>query len=377
LSGPAVTSWSPRVRRDEFGTAAQQVLFGVIPIVATFALLAFELKVQPIAVDFRSAYFPAAVRLLNGGSPYAGITHHEVLEGYAFVYPALAAIAFGPFAVISRIAGQLLYTAICIACVPATLRVLNVRDWRVYGITLLWFPVYTGWLSANLTLPLMFMTAVAWRYRDRPLIAGLVTVAAISLKPFIWPLGLWLLATRRWRAAAYALVCGLALNLVAWAVVGFNEIHTYLQVSGKVTDALWRSGYSMLAIAQHLGFGRGAADVLLLVVAAAVSLAVIYVGFFRRQEREAMVLAILLMLVASPLVWSHYFALLLVPLALTRPRLSAVWAAPILIWVCPPRTGVAGWQEVLVWIVACTCLLWPPRARESVQPATVAARAPA
>ena len=139
-------------------------------------------------------------------------------------------------------------------------------------------------------------------------------------------------------------------------------------VSGKVTDALWRSGYSMLAIANHLGFGRGAADVLLLVVAAAVSLAVIYVGFFRRQEREAMVLAILLMLVASPLVWTHYFALLLVPLALTRPRLTALWAAPILIWVCPPKAGVAGWQEALVWIVACACLLGLPRTRESLRP---------
>ena len=89
MSGPAVTSGSPRIHRDRLGVAAQQMLFGAVPIVVTMALLAFELKVQPIAVDFRSAYFPAAVRLLNGGSPYAGATHYEILEGYAFVYPAL------------------------------------------------------------------------------------------------------------------------------------------------------------------------------------------------------------------------------------------------------------------------------------------------
>jgi hypothetical protein len=373
MSGPAVTSRSPRVHRNELGIALQQVLFGFVPIVATAALLAFEFKVHDVAVDYRSAYFPAAVRLLHGGSPYA-VTHHEIIGGYAFVYPALAAVAFGPFALISRLAGQLLYTAICIACVPAMLRVLNVRDWRVYGVTLLWAPVYTGWLSANLTLPLTLLTAVVWRYRDRPWIAGLVTVAAISLKPFIWPLGLWLLATRRWRAAGYAIVWGLALNLVAWAVVGFNEVHTYLRLSGKVTDALWRGGYSMLAVAQHLGLGRGAADALLLAVTATVGLAVIYVGFFRRREREAMVLVVLLMLVASPLVWSHYFALLLVPLALTRPRLAAIWAAPILIWLCPPRTGVAGWQEALAWIVGGACLIALPRTRRSLQPVALAAR---
>ena len=194
MSAPAVTSRSPRVHRDGLGIALQHVVFGLVPILTTVALLVFEFKVQDVAVDFRSAYYPAAVRLLHGASPYA-VTHREIFGGYAFVYPALAAVAFGPFALINRLAGQLLYTAICIACVPATLRVLDVRDWRVYGITLLWAPVYTGWLSANLTLPLMLLTALAWRYRDRPWIAGLVTVAAISLKPFVWPLALWLLAT--------------------------------------------------------------------------------------------------------------------------------------------------------------------------------------
>jgi hypothetical protein len=148
-------------------------------------------------------------------------------------------------------------------------------------------------------------------------------------------------------------------------------------LSGKVTDALWRSGYSVLAVAHHLGFGRGAADVLLLAVAAAAGLGVVYVGLFRHQEREAMVLAVLLMLVASPLVWTHYFALLLVPLALTRPRLAAIWAAPILIWICPPKDGVAGWQETLVWIVAGACLLALPRMRDSLRPATLDVRAQA
>jgi hypothetical protein len=222
MSGPAAVNRRPRVQRDALGIAAQHLLFGLVPIVVTAGLIAFEFKVHAVAVDFRSAYYPAAVRLLHGRSPYA-VTHHEILNGYAFVYPALSAVVFGPFALVSRIAGQLLYTAICIACVPATLRVLNVRDWRVFGITLLWMPVYAGWLSANLTLPLTLLIAVAWRYRDRPWVAGLVTAAAISLKPFVWPLGLWLLATRRWRAAGYALIWGLALNLVAWGVVGLRD----------------------------------------------------------------------------------------------------------------------------------------------------------
>src|SRR5262249_5046609 len=41
-------------------------------------------------------------------------------------------------------------------------------------------------------------------------------------------------------------------------------------------------------------------------------------------------LAIAAALAASPIVWVHYFLLLLVPLALTQPRLSALWLVPLL-----------------------------------------------
>ncbi len=346
---------SQPIRRGELGNAAQHILLGFGPAVASLLLLAFQFKIHAVATDFRSAYYPAALRVLHGGNPYA-VTHREIVAGTAFVYPALSAVFFAPFALISRGGGQLLYMLMCVACVPLALRTLNVRDWRVYGITFLWLPVYSGWQTANVTLPLMLLVALTWRHRDRPLVAGLITAAAVSLKPFVWPLGLWLLATRRWKAAACAVVWGALVNLLAWWIVGFNEIHTYLRLSGEVTDALWRGGYSMLAVAHHLGLGRGVGEALLLVVSAAVGVAMIYAGFFKRRERDAMLLAVALMLVASPLVWSHYFALLLVPIALYRPRLGWLWALPVLMWPLPPSTAVVGWQTAFAWTLAILCL---------------------
>ncbi|HEX3615294.1 MAG TPA: glycosyltransferase family 87 protein [Solirubrobacteraceae bacterium] len=342
-------------RKADLKRALEHGLFGFGPVAATLALLAFQFKINAVALDFRVAYWPAASRLLHGLSPYA-VSHAQIVAGTAFVYPALSAVVFAPFALVGNGVAQVLYMLVCVACIPAILRVLNVRDWRIYGLVMLWLPVFDGWQSGNVTLPLTLLTALIWRYRERAVVAGVLTALAISLKPFVWPLGLWLLVTRRWRAAAWALGSGLAINLVVWAIVGFNEIHTYLRLSSAVTDALWRGGYSMVSVAGHLGLGRATGEGLLLVTSAAAVAAVIYLGTVRRRERDALVMSVLLMLLASPLLWAHYFSLLLIPLAFSRPRLSPLWGIGLLMWPMPPRQPVHGWEELLAWSVTAICV---------------------
>ncbi len=341
--------------------AAEQSLFGLVPVLATVALFTFQFRLSAIVPDFHAVYWPAASRLLHGLSPYA-TTHQQIAAGTAFVYPALAALVFAPFALLERSAAEVLYMLACIACVPATLSTLKVRDWRIYGVAMLWLPVYNGWSSGNVTLPLILLVALAWRHRERPLVAGVLTAAAISVKPFVWPLGLWLLATRRWKAAAWALGSGLLLNLLAWVLVGFNEISTFVHLSSEDTATLWKGGYSMLAVVHHLGLDRAGGELLLILVSALATVAVVFLGAVKCRERDALVLAIVLMLLASPLLWAHYFALLLVPLALMRPRLHPVWALPVLMWPMPPRQPVRGWQEALAWVIATAVLVVALRA---------------
>ena len=343
-------------RRNNFKRPLEHSLFGLIPVVATVALIAFQFHLHAVAVDFHVAYWPAAHRLINGLSPYA-VTPKQIRGGTAFVYPVLSALVFAPFALLSRGTAEIIYMLLCLACVPAILRTLEVRDWRIYGVAVLWSPVFVAWQSGNVTLPLALMAALTWRHRERPWVAGLLTAAAVSLKPFVWPLGLWLLATRRWKAAAWSVGFAVLINLLAWGVTGYSEIHTYLHLSGAVTKALWHGGYSMLAIAHHLGFGRGAGELLLALASGGAAAAVIYLGAFKRREPDALAVAVLLMLLASPLLWSHYFALLLVPLALSRPRLRPVWMLPLLMWLVPPRQPVYGWEELLVWGVTALILL--------------------
>jgi hypothetical protein len=43
-------------------------------------------------------------------------------------------------------------------------------------------------------------------------------------------------------------------------------------------------------------------------------------------------------------VWLHYFALFLVPVAITSPRLSRLWVLPLAYWLC-----VAGARRPETW----------------------------
>lgn len=333
----------------------EHLLLGAMPVGLTLWLIVASVSSHWVAQDFSLAYYPAAHRLLAGGDIYAA-THAQITAGAAFVYPAMSAVVLAPLALVSSGVADHLYTMLCLALVPGALWLLAVRDWRVYGVTMLWFPIVIGWQGENMSVPLMFMTAATWRWRERPFAAGLIVAVAISMKPFMWPLGLWLLATRRFRAAAWSLVCGAALNLIAWDVVGFSRVGTYLHLAGEDTRALWRGGYSLLALAHHLGLTRLAGEVLLVLAAAFLAALVLGQGLVRRRQRQSFVLTIALILVASPLVWIHYFVLVLVPLALARPRFNWLWAIPVAMWLLPSATAVNWWQFALAWVLVAATL---------------------
>jgi hypothetical protein len=71
---------------------------------------------------------------------------------------------------------------------------------------------------------------------------------------------------------------------------------------------------------------------------ALVAVGVLAVGLAGRgadSDRRAFAVAVVVSLAATPVLWMHYFVLLFVPIALYRKRLSAVWFAPLLLWLTP------------------------------------------
>ena len=65
-------------------------------------------------------------------------------------------------------------------------------------------------------------------------------------------------------------------------------------------------------------------------------------------------------LAASPIVWMHYFLLLLVPLALARPRLSALWLVPFAYYPLGETAWPAGDASKLALALFASVVLLAP-----------------
>ncbi|MEA2218400.1 MAG: alpha,2-mannosyltransferase [Solirubrobacteraceae bacterium] len=337
------------------------VLWGVLPLAVIAAALAGGYHLH-YAGDFHYSFWPAGQRVLHGSSPYVDPGSPDVARAIAFVYPAVGALLLAPFSLLPRELADAVFTALNIAAVPLMLRVLGVRDWRLYGASLLCLPVLSGWLVGNVTLFLALGIALLWRHRDRPLAAGLLAAVLVSFKLFLWPLCLWLLATRRYAAFAWTMACGVAINVVAWGVLGFDEIGRYRRLLHALADQREDLGYSVVSVALREGLAHGPSYVLAFALAGAAAAACMRAGR-RGREHGALALAVLVCLLATPIVQLHYFALLLVPLALARPRLGVAWLLPLALWAC---SGGLAWQAILALASAAAivaiCLRDPIRA---------------
>ena len=63
----------------------------------------------------------------------------------------------------------------------------------------------------------------------------------------------------------------------------------------------------------------------------------------RRTDSVSFTIAIVASLLCTPVVWLHYLELLVVPIAVARPRLSALWLVPLATYVVPADVAT-GWE---------------------------------
>ena len=319
------------------------LVYAVLPAAVVTTMFVVAVRTGPLAWDFRNELYPQTKALLSGENPYP--------EG---LWPPLALLVAAPFTALSSTPAGVAFALAGLACMGVALWLLDVRDWRVYGVVALWPQVLTDIRIAHLTPILCLLAALAWRYRDRPLVAGTALGVAGGLKFFLWPLGVWLLATGRVRAAAVA--TGVALGSLL-LVAPFASLDDYLRTLREVSSAFDQDSYSPFGLLTQLG----ATDV----VARVVTLGLGGVLLALTWRRKSFALAIAASLVLSPIVWLDFYALVVVPLAIARPTLSPIWFIPLLTWGMPssgidtdPLSGVG--RTMVLFAIA----LWWAASRE-------------
>jgi alpha-1,2-mannosyltransferase len=360
--------------QTRLATVATWIVLGVVPVCLFGFYLAASFAHDSIAYDFRKAYLPAAHDVRDGVSPYPGLDDPDLLAETAYVYPPALAYVLTPLTAFSEDAGSVVAAALALALLLGTLLVLRIRDRRCYGALLLWAPSLNAVHTASASVLVAFAAALVWRYRATVSPLGLSLGAAVAVKLVLWPLFVWTLATRRLRATVWAAVVGVGIALGSWALLGFEDLGSYPSLLRRLADLEATSSYSIVGVAAELGLGETAGKVL----AACVGLALLAgcAALARRgDDARSFTCAIAAALAFTPVLWEHYLVLLVVPLAVMRPRFSGLWLLPIVIWLAPRSDNGEGLQTVLPLAVAAILVtllvIGPPRAA----PATAAADA--
>ncbi len=352
--------------RSGLRLAADKVLFGALPpFTLTLLLIARFAIGKHFGFDYKPLW-EASRHVFHGDSPYP-LPHASALRNeQQFVYPPIAAVMAAPFAVLPFIVAAILFAAVEVVATVLTLRVLGVRDWRCYGLALLWLPVIENILIGSISSLLALGLAVAWRYRDSRWTAPLVIAAVISAKVFLWPVLLWLVATRRSMAATRALVIAVVAILGSWALIGFAGLGSYPQLLDVLSRLEQWKSYSAVAFGLVLGLSAGESRALALVACAVVLVGVVLSVRLRPgnpdADRQAFILTIAAAFLFSPIIWMHYLAILVVPIALTRRTLTPLWFVPLAMWATPGQSHGHAWQVtlgLLVWVGVLAASLRP------------------
>ena len=225
------------------------------------------------------------------------------------------------------------------------------RDWRCYTVTLVWAPSLIGLQTGSSSLLLAFAAACAWRFRDRVWPTAAAIGLGVATKLLLWPLLVWTLATRRVAATVFAAMVAAATVLVAWAALSFEDAARYPELLQRLGELEAEDSYSVIGFTAALGLDDTVGLVVSIALGASLLAACVLYGR-RGDDLRSFATAIAAALALTPILWQHYLVLLLVPLAVVRPRFSAIWLLPVALWLAPREDNGVPLQTLLPLIAA-------------------------
>jgi alpha-1,2-mannosyltransferase len=285
----------------------------------------------------------------------AAVHPPAALDGNLFVYPAPSAALFAPLGLLPYPVAAAIFCLVSVAALWGALRLLGVTDWRCYGSVALWPATPASVLVGTLTPLLALCLALLWRFRDRSWAAATVTAVLLVTKVFLWPLAVWLGATRRLSTAFAAVALAVGVSVLAWLPIG--GLAKYPGLLHALSLHELGSSYQLVRLLP----GTPSTHLAVLEFGAVVAAGGLVWACRRLDHASSFGLAVGVALLFSPIVWLHYATLLVVPLALRKPRFSWLWLMPLVLWVYPFETTSHDVAPVVVFaaVALAATVPWP------------------
>jgi hypothetical protein len=313
-------------------------------------------------VDGAGASHDLDVFLRGAGKVLQGVSPYAFQGDRTFAYPPFLAYLVAPLHPLSSSTAAIIWIFVSLAAVGLALWLLELRDWRCYALVGIFLFTRSS-IDLGTVEPLLLLAiAAAWHWRERVVQPAVALGVAIVLKLFLWPVTIWLALTGRLRAGVGALAVAVALATVAWAGIGFAGLGDYPGLLRRLANHESTSSYSVVALGVRAHLPLLVARIVSVFVGLALLVAAAWLARDKartRRDRDIATLTLCLAaaLAISPIVWVHYFLLLLVPLALSRPRFSLLWLVPLAYYPLGESAWPAGDARKLGLALVSTCVL--------------------
>jgi len=211
-------------------------------------------------------------------------------------------------------------------------------------LILVWTPITYELLNGQLTALLFFLLVGAWQAlrSGKDIRGGIFLGAAVAVKLVPWPLIIFLMLRRNWRATYAAISTTIVANVAVATLIGFDRMaHYYLKIGSSVSElyhsyyfnfSLWTMGWRIFdGTGSQVLSGVNApplfnAPAIAPIISLAISFAMFIIGlafaFKARDFDTSFGIVICLMILVSPIAWNHHLITTLIPFVIVVQNLS-------------------------------------------------------
>jgi hypothetical protein len=262
-------------------------------------------------------------------------------------HPPPVAVLFLPFALLDYITSSILWLMIELGCMvwvayrisiwTGTVRI-KISTIILVCLFLSWRPFFEDLGLGQLMIPILAILVETWLalQQGKPVRAGSYLGLAISLKLIAWPILLYLLFKKQWKASIAAISVVTLTHLAAAMTMGTANIWYYYLNSGDWVYPLYRAhnqNFSSWSIGWRIFEGTGSpvlvsavspplinAPELAHYVSVAIPLGVLAISLLLaikvHGDSQAFGIMVGASILISPIAWIHYFTLATIPIAI-------------------------------------------------------------